>query len=170
MWWIAAQKTGVSASNFKDFMGFGSYESAWAWLHKLRRVMVRPDRDKLKGEVEVDETYIGGKEKGHGKQGRGADTKTLVVVATECIGKQIGRVRFRCSGQRYGALYACSESVRLRLYHLHGRDGRRRGKRHGHDLATGLSRQRSAGDHLCAGIDLDERGHERGLYLRRELP
>ena len=33
MWWVAAQKTGVSASNFKDFMGFGSYETAWAWLH-----------------------------------------------------------------------------------------------------------------------------------------
>lgn len=96
MWWVVAQKTGVSASNFKDFMGFGSYETAWAWLHKLRRVMVRPDRDKLKGEVEVDETYIGGKEEGKGSQGRGADTKTLVVVATECLGKQIGRVRFRC--------------------------------------------------------------------------
>ena len=37
MWWVAAQKTGVSASNFKDFMGFGSYETAWTWLHKLRR-------------------------------------------------------------------------------------------------------------------------------------
>ena len=31
MWWVAAQKTGVSASNFKDFVGFGSYEKAWAW-------------------------------------------------------------------------------------------------------------------------------------------
>ncbi|OFX24955.1 MAG: hypothetical protein A2033_17095 [Bacteroidetes bacterium GWA2_31_9] len=102
MWWVTAQKTGVSASNFKDFMGFGSYETAWAWLHKLRRVMVRPDRGKLKGEVEVDETYIGGREIGKGKQGRGAETKTLVVVATECIGKQIGRVRFRCISDASG--------------------------------------------------------------------
>jgi len=85
-----------------DFMGFGSYETAWAWLHKLRRAMVRPERDQLKGEVEVDETYIGGKEIGKGKQGRGAETKTLVVVAAECIGKQIGRVRFCCIEEASG--------------------------------------------------------------------
>ena len=96
MWWVVAQKTGASANNLKEYMGFGSDETAWAWLHKLRRAMVRPGREKLEGEVEVDETYIGGEEKGSGKQGRGAKTKTLVVVATECVGKQIGRVRFRC--------------------------------------------------------------------------
>jgi transposase-like protein len=79
-----------------DFMGFGSYETVWTWLQKLRRAMVRPGRDMLSGIVEVDETFIGGIESGSGKQGRGATTKTLVVVATECIGKQIGRVRFRC--------------------------------------------------------------------------
>jgi len=95
IWWVVAQKTGASANNLKDFMGFGSYETAWAWLHKLRRAMVRPNRDKLTGEIEVDETYVGGKEIGKGKQGRGADTKSLVVVAAECKGKQIGRVRFR---------------------------------------------------------------------------
>ena len=96
MWWVAAQKTGASAYNLMDFMGFGSYETAWAWLQKLRRAMVRPGRDKLTGIVEVDETYIGGMEIGKGKKGRGAVTKTLVVVATECVGKQIGRVRFKC--------------------------------------------------------------------------
>ena len=96
IWWVVAQKTGASANNLMDFMGFGSYETAWTWLHKLRRAMVRPGRDKLSGEVEVDETYIGGKEIGKGNQGRGADTKTLVVVAAECKGKQIGRVRFGC--------------------------------------------------------------------------
>lgn len=96
MWWVVAQKTGASAYNLMDFMGLGSYETAWTWLHKLRRAMVRPERDKLSGEVEVDETYIGGMEIGSGKQGRGAVTKTLVVVATECKGKQIGRVRFNC--------------------------------------------------------------------------
>lgn len=96
IWWVAAQKTGASAYNLMDFMGFGSYETAWTWLQKLRRAMVRPGREKLSGEVEVDETYIGGIEIGKGKQGRGAVTKTLVVVATECKGKQIGRVRFKC--------------------------------------------------------------------------
>ncbi len=102
IWWVVAQKTGASANNLKDFMGFGSYETAWAWLHKLRRAMIRPERDKLKGEVEVDETFIGGKEIGKGKQGRGAETKTLVVVATECKGKQIGRVRFCCISEASG--------------------------------------------------------------------
>ena len=96
MWWVVAQKTGASANNLMDFMGFGSYETAWSWLHKLRRVMVRPERDLLSGIVEVDETFIGGVEAGSGTQGRGADTKVLVVVATECIGKRIGRVRFKC--------------------------------------------------------------------------
>ena len=77
-------------------MGFGSYETAWLWLQKLRWVMVRQGRDKLSEIVEVDETFIGGIEIGSGTQGRGAETKTLVIVATECIGKQIGRVRFKC--------------------------------------------------------------------------
>jgi transposase-like protein len=95
MWWVVAQKTGASAYNLMDFMGLGSYETAWTWLHKIRRAMVRPEREKLSGEVEVDETFIGGIEIGSGKQGRGAETKTLVVVATECSGKQIGRVRFK---------------------------------------------------------------------------
>jgi hypothetical protein len=95
MWWVVAQKTGASANNLKDFMGFGSDETAWNWLHKLRRAMVRGGREKLSGEVEVDEAYIGGEETGKGKQGRGAEEKILVAVATECIGKKIGRVRFQ---------------------------------------------------------------------------
>ena len=57
--------------------------------------MVIPGRDKLSGIVEVDETFVGGMEIGTGNKGRGNETKTL-VVATEYIGKQIGRVRFRC--------------------------------------------------------------------------
>jgi len=96
IWWVVAQKTGVSASNMTDFMGFGTYRTAWTWLQKLRRAMVRPGRDKLSGVVEVDETFVGGMEVGTGNKGRGKETKTLIVVATECIGKQIGRVRFRC--------------------------------------------------------------------------
>jgi len=95
MWWVVAQKTGASATNMTDFMGFGSDETSWYWLHKLRRAMVRQGREKLSGIIEIDETYIGGKEIGNGKQGRGAEDKSLVVVATECIGKKIARVRFK---------------------------------------------------------------------------
>jgi len=46
----------------QQVLGLGSYETAWTWLHKLRRAMVRPGRDQLTGRVEVDEAYIGGLE------------------------------------------------------------------------------------------------------------
>jgi transposase-like protein len=71
----------------------GSYQTAWAWLHKLRRAMVRPDRDRLAGRVEVDETYVGGAEAG--LAGRGALKKALIVVAVEEEGRRMGRIRLR---------------------------------------------------------------------------
>ena len=74
-------------------LGLGSYQTAWTWLHKLRRAMVRPGRDKLSGWVELDETYFGGLEEG--KAGRGGIDKALIVIAAEADGKTIGRVRMR---------------------------------------------------------------------------
>lgn len=62
-------------------LGLGSYHTAWEWLHKLRRAMVRPGREKLSDVVEVDETYIGGKKQG--KRGRGSENKALVLIAVE---------------------------------------------------------------------------------------
>jgi transposase-like protein len=95
MWVMMAQKTGLSAKNLSDTYGFGSYQTAWAWLRKLRSVMIRPGRELLAGRVEVDETYVGGQKKG--TRGRGAEGKTLVLVAVEGEAKQkLGRVRFRC--------------------------------------------------------------------------
>ena len=94
MWWLVSQKTGASAKNLKDSFGFGSYKTTWTWLHKLRRVMIRPDRERLHGTVEVDETYIGGEEKR--SRGRKIVKKTLVVVAVEEVEDKLGRVRFRC--------------------------------------------------------------------------
>jgi transposase-like protein len=94
MWFMMAQKTGVSAKNLKDSLGFGSYQTIWGWLHKFRSVMVRPGRDRLQGSVEVDETYIGGESEG--KRGRGAGKKVLVAVAVEGENKKLGRVRLRC--------------------------------------------------------------------------
>ena len=72
-------------------LGLGSYETAWAWLHKLRHAMVRPGRDKLSGYVEVDDTYIGGEYEG--KRGRGSENKVLVVIAVEVKDGKIGRIR-----------------------------------------------------------------------------
>ena len=91
IWWMAGQKNGVSALGLKNILGLGSYRTAWTWLHKLRRAMVRPGRDRLSGVVEVDEAYIGGEKPG--KRGRGAAGKSLVVVATEITDGRIGRIR-----------------------------------------------------------------------------
>jgi transposase-like protein len=92
MWHVTSQKNGASALGLKRVMGWGSYETAWTCLHKLRRAMVRPGRDRLAGVVEVDETYIGGERPG--KRGRGAAGKSLVVIAAQADGeKKIGRIR-----------------------------------------------------------------------------
>jgi hypothetical protein len=68
-------------------LGLGSYKTAWAMLHKLRRAMVRPGRERLSGSVEADETYLGGLEKG--VRGRQTESKALIVVAAEEDGKGI---------------------------------------------------------------------------------
>src|SRR5437763_2894976 len=64
VWFVTSQKNGVSAQGLKDVLGFGSYETAWAWLHKLRRAMVRPDRELLGGVVELDQSFLGGRTTG----------------------------------------------------------------------------------------------------------
>lgn len=93
IWWVVSQKNGASALGLKRVLGLGSYETAWLMLHKLRRAMVRPSRDKLSGEVEVDESYIGGLEEG--LRGRQTEKKALIVVAAQVNGKKIGRIRLR---------------------------------------------------------------------------
>ena len=91
MWYVTGPKHGVSALGLQQILGLGSYRTAWTWLHKLRRAMVRPGRDRLQGTVEVDETYIGGVRAG--KTGRGAAGKVLVVVAAQEDGNRVGRIR-----------------------------------------------------------------------------
>jgi len=93
IWWITSQKSGASALGLKRILGLGSYETAWSWLHKLRRAMVRPGRDRLSGTIEVDESYVGGLEEG--LRGRQIENKTLVVIAAQQDGSKIGRVRMK---------------------------------------------------------------------------
>ena len=93
---VTSQKTGTSALALQQVLGFGSYQTAWAWLHKLRRAMVRPGRDRLSGRVEVDETFVGGLE--DGISGRGAVKKVLIAVAAEDVGR--GSAGFDCGGCR----------------------------------------------------------------------
>jgi len=93
LWYVTSQKQGVSALGLQRVLGLGSYRTAWMWLHKLRRAMVRPGRERLTGTVEVDETYLGGPRPG--KTGRGAAGKVLVVVAAQEKPEGIGRIRLR---------------------------------------------------------------------------
>jgi transposase-like protein len=81
MWCVTSQKYGANALGIKRVLGLGSYHTAWEWLHKLRRAMVCPGREKLSGTVEVNETYVGGSKPG--KRGRGTEGKILVMIAVE---------------------------------------------------------------------------------------
>lgn len=93
MWWVTTQKNGASALGLQRVLGLRSYETAWTWLHKLRRAMVRPGRDLLSGRVEVDETYLGGLEEG--ARGRLTEKKALIVIAAQEDGRGTGRIRMR---------------------------------------------------------------------------
>ena len=95
MWHITSQKYGANALGLQRVLGLTRYETAWQWLHKLRRAMVRPGRDRLSGCGQVDETYVGAK-KVPGKRGRGADRKEVVAIAVEDKGTDgIGRIRLK---------------------------------------------------------------------------
>lgn len=90
---MIAQKHGVSASGLQAILGLGSYKTAWIWLQKLRTLMVLPNRDKLSGKVEIDETFVGGITEG--KRGRGSKNKSLAVIAVEILPKGTGRVQVK---------------------------------------------------------------------------
>jgi transposase-like protein len=92
VWLLCTQKTGVSAKTLQRELKVG-YKTAWLILQKLRQAMVRAERSRLTGTVEVDETYVGGGESGVG--GRQLVGKALVVIAVELAGKKVGRVRLR---------------------------------------------------------------------------
>jgi len=94
IWHIVTQKDGASALGLQRVLGLGSYRTAWSLLHKLRRAMVRPGRERLQGLVEVDESYLGAPEPG--KRGRQRGAKTVIVAAVECVGqRKLGRIRLR---------------------------------------------------------------------------
>jgi transposase-like protein/Zn ribbon nucleic-acid-binding protein len=77
---ISSRRNGISAKDLQRIMGFGSYETAWTWLHKLRAALVRPGREPLSQRVQIDEGFVGGTRGG----------KEMVLVATETTD---GRVR-----------------------------------------------------------------------------
>jgi transposase-like protein len=98
IWYVTNQKQGVSALGLQRVLGLGSYQTAWALLHRLRRAMVRPERERLKGRVEVDETFIGFNRprRGPRKDGQRNPFSALVVIGIEVLSpKGFGRIRLR---------------------------------------------------------------------------
>jgi transposase-like protein len=90
IWYVTGQKQGASALGLQRVLGLG-YHTAWAWLHRLRRAMVRPGRERLRGIVQVDESFWGGDRPG--KRGRGAAGKSVILAAVEHTGLRLGRIR-----------------------------------------------------------------------------
>ena len=80
IWQVTSQKNGASATSLQRVLGLRSYQTAWTWMHKLRRAMVRPGRDKLSGIVEVDETFVGGEDS---KGGTWVERMAVVVTVAE---------------------------------------------------------------------------------------
>jgi len=110
IWQITSQKTGASAVAVQQVLGLGSYLTAWTWLHKLRRAMVRPGRERLRGRVEVDETQVGTEE--DDSTDELAQLKVLVVIAAEEDGRGIGRIRMaRIPEASRSALHAFVEQT-----------------------------------------------------------
>lgn len=98
VWYVTNQKHGVSALGLQRVLGVGSYQTAWTMLHRLRRAMVRQDRTRLTGTVEVDETYVGIMDpiKRHQKNPQSHTRSALVVMAVEVLSpKGFGRIRLQ---------------------------------------------------------------------------
>ena len=95
MWYVTNQKSGVSALGLQRTLGLGSYQTAWTWLHKLRTAMVRPGRERLTEDVEVDELYVGGVEPNRRGGRQRSQIKTLVAVAAEVRDRGRGRIRLQ---------------------------------------------------------------------------
>lgn len=160
IWFVTSQKNGMSAQSLQRVLGFKSYETAWAWMHKLRRAMVRPDRDRLSGIVEVDETFVGGVSRG--KQGASSD-KVPVMVAVEKTGagRKLGRIRLEVT-ERPGTLELVEFAERTVLPGSTIRtDGARMFRKLGnmgytHEYATGYNAPDKAdvlpGVHLTASL------------------
>jgi hypothetical protein len=100
IWFVTSQKNGVSAQALRDSLGFGSYETAWAWLHKLRRAMVRPGRELLTGTVELDQSFLGGR--ATGKRGPSTDKAPITIAVERDDRGRLGRVRLELADRPGG--------------------------------------------------------------------
>jgi transposase-like protein len=91
---MTTDKRGVSALLLQRQLGLCRYETVWMMLHKLRRAMVNTAREPLRGEVEVDDTWVGGEQAGlRGSRQLKNRRAALVLVAVEKRGRASGRAR-----------------------------------------------------------------------------
>lgn len=100
---LCGAKKGISALQLQRHLGLGSYQAAWHLCHRIRHAMAKePLKGMLSGQVEVDETYVGGKPpKGTGvpsKVGRG--TKKVPVMALVERGGNVRAMRSSVSTPR----------------------------------------------------------------------
>ena len=97
-WYLTNQKQGVSALGLQRVLGLGSYQTAWMILHRYRRAMVRPGREKLQGLVEVDETYLdmSDGQPGDRRKRKSHTQRVLIILAVEMkVPRGFGRIRLR---------------------------------------------------------------------------
>ena len=133
---MLSSKKGMSALQIQRMMGFGSYETAHSMCHKIRAALIAPE-EKLGGIVEVDETWVGGKDQNrhwnkrhHGKTGGGTG-KTAIIGAVERKGNVVARVldhvnaqeRCRvCARSRFRTRLACWQlTIYAKIYRLSDR-------------------------------------------------
>ena len=96
VWFWAAyltvtDKRGISALLLQRQLGLRRYETAWMLLHKLRRAMVNAAREPLHGEVEIDDTWIGGPQPGlRGSRQLKGRKAAIVLVAVEKAMSRVG--------------------------------------------------------------------------------
>lgn len=100
IWFVTSSKNGISARSLCDLLGFGSYETAWAWLHKMRRAMVRPDRDLLGGTVELDQSFVGGRSTGN--LGGSSDKLPITIAVERLPNGRLGRARLQAAPRNGG--------------------------------------------------------------------
>jgi hypothetical protein len=98
-WYVTNQKYGVSALGLQRVLGVRSYQTSWAMLHRLRRAIVRANRERLKGKVELDESYVGMRDPSKllaGAKLKSHTVRSLVAIALEVQEpKGFGRIRLR---------------------------------------------------------------------------
>lgn len=144
---VATHTPGISAVQLQRQLGISRYETAWLILQKLRRAMVAPEREPLKGEVEVDETLVGGHHEGR-RGGRQRDgTKTLVGVIVEVRGQGSGRLRLQVlpdASQATLTPWVKASVERGAIVHTDGWDGYGKLAASGFDHRPRLQRRRHA--------------------------